>query len=522
MSSGRENSEITDSASKKSHFKYMVIVLCAIMFLAGMGFSFLFFKLNHSNSASEDKVSNTAEESDTTKESDTAGNQNNTIAETNDSDKQDADHYEESGYDTEHVLDCVGCNGQSYEYTHSTDNTLKSIVVHNEAAQDDHNAGTEVTVVFDGNRQINTYYDDHYVKEIYLDGNPITRLVYDDDNNVISGFDVDFDDRGNETKHFTYNEDGKLYYGVEYSYEYDSNDRISKSITKEYDENGTLLSRTETENDSDGNEIKSVKYSGDNVILEASELEYDDDGRYIKMICKNQDGSVTRWNDYIRDVSGDLVSVRKYNSEGILYFAKDYEDNIAVSTYLIADEVVNKRYYDKNSLLTIKVAEYTDGEETKWTEFEHDSAGRQINKTLYESGIQSVSISYEYDEQGDEKRRETVNYNEDGSVQQQHVYIYGKITQYTTYDSSGDISSVEEYEYDQLGRCINRVCYDGDGNIVQRYEYELDDNGNPIRCLLVKSDGTETLIDEWQYDENGNEVMHDMFPAKRRFEYIYM
>ncbi|MDE5598820.1 MAG: hypothetical protein K2J04_13450, partial [Lachnospiraceae bacterium] len=124
----------------------------------------------------------------------------------------------------------------------------------------------------------------------------------------------------------------------------------------------------------------------------------------------------------------------------------------------------------------------------------------------------------ECDENGNELRYQSINYNEEGGIRYLAESRYdGNGNQieckYIDYDSDGDITNVyhKAWAYDENGNEIEYISYDENGNIERMEDYEYDANGKQIEETNYDKNGRRDRWVKIEYDAAGNETLWECY-----------
>lgn len=269
---------------------------------------------------------------------------------------------------------------------------------------------------------------------IYLESKTV---FYDSDGAVFGTSEIEYDDKGNETKLINYSVDGAIIYFNEIKYEYDSKGNKIKATS--YNANGDI--RYSSEYDKNGNETR-LKYHGDGAVNCSYEWEYDDKGSKTKMTVYDADYPVSSTCEYEYDAKGNLVK-----SIDTLY------------TYL-------------------EDASYT---KITYTEYEYDKQGNMVKTITYQEESDKTLVwenQYEYD------------YNE--NIVKNERYYYGVLDLIQEIEYNDDDMKIREKssKYDENGSAVISIC-----------ETEYDENGNRIKMTTYDADGTILSTEEYEYIE---------------------
>ena len=198
-------------------------------------------------------------------------------------------------------------------------------------------------------------------------------------------------------------------------------------------------------------EAKHTTYYVDGEVDSSEERQYDEYGNLTKIIVDSQE--VTFEYEYegqnvvrcIAGSNGEMVVCREYNEE---------------------DNTIKDTFYD------------TDGTPLLFNEYQYDSNGNLMSKSIYYAKDNILAEQFLYDENGNILK---------------HIC---------------SLTLLVEYEYDTNGNIIKQTMYGEDGAVItsQQYEYEYDSFGNKTKCVEYDSRGEVQQQEEWKYDANGNLV----------------
>lgn len=336
-----------------------------------------------------------------------------------------------------------------------------------------------------------------------------------------------------------------------------------------YDENDDVESIFEYEYDDAGNELSRIIYEADGTKQSESVNEYDSNGNLIKTFDILEDGTkeLQEEKEYYED--GTIKKETSYEY-GIESWISEYDQNgnetYSLMTFFDDDgNVDDKIEYEYDSGKVIKTTFYlSDGSISSFYEYEYDSNGNEISEVVYDpDGNMKYNHTHEYDNNNvcikeawyrpdgganaiyeyapDGSWEKETHYYTDGSLWYQNEYKYEKeydsndnITKNVKY--SKDETSDEEYEkeyeylfeYDANGNTTKETYYDGDVlSSINEYKYDSNSNMTYYSSIDYNDDGTEedSYLRETEYDEYGNEIS---FITKRsgsqteRGEYEYI
>lgn len=340
----------------------------------------------------------------------------------------------------------------------------------------------------------------------------IKHETYYEDGNIRTSFEREYDENGNEIRHT--NVDSNFFYTSEHPegcYNYSV-----KEVEYEYDEYGRQIKRVEYEDgrikeqrlykneyDSFGNLIKETEYTaGGNVKgLTEYENEYDLFGNLVKVTAYTSDGNVRNVTEYEYDIFQSLIKVISYDSENNITFE-----------------------YDKSTKLMRNIF-YVDGNIYMLTEYDEDGNEIKREEYSYNEGRVSSKRVQEYDEKGNLlKQIMYVNPQEHGIAREEPLIIEvaaeveydenGNILQGVQYNEFNDegkreITAKAETEFDEEGRRIRETEYGENGNKLYMSEYTYGENGKKIETRYDFTTG-DMRSNEYQckYDAKGNQILN--------------
>lgn len=121
---------------------------------------------------------------------------------------------------------------------------------------------------------------------------------------------------------------------------------------------------------------------------------------------------------------------------------------------------------------------------------EYSSGYLKKKSTFNKSGI--ITSLTEYDSYGRISKKEDYSYNK-----------YGKIEKCISYSSSGSVKTTQKYIYDKKNKLTEIKEFDSDGKLDYRKKYYYHKNGNLKRTEVLSDNwGGGTLIEE-TYNKNG-------------------
>lgn len=207
----------------------------------------------------------------------------------------------------------------------------------------------------------------------------------------------------------------------------------------------------------------------------------------------------------------------EYDEEGNVIRENCYDENGEKWLENIFDENENKWHMTNNEY------EY---EEVKF----YDEEERIKQREIYDEGELTCLDEYEYDKENGGIKK-TYTYEEGNKEQSyENKYIYNTegnvLSMYVYYfnKSEKNLNYWIEYSYNTLGDCIEERRFDVDGKIldVTRYEYIYDAMSNITELRKIYNDFSGD-IGQWykkSYDEWGNEVEHITYDSDRNADYV--
>lgn len=396
--------------------------------------------------------------------------------------------------------------------------------------------GTDRAYTYPDGTRMEFYYDDAG-KEIY-------RVYVNLENDIENLFEARYDDTGRLVYHQIFDGEGNLLRADSYDF-HSSEDTAQHRITlgdgrtfqgvSTFDENGY---ETFTLTAQDGSEMV-YRYSEDGILI--SLQEYDPAGEPVEdpayfsvdwdQVLKIMGIGSTElgWKNhggYIRTgvqglcggalkeyaVSSEAAFVETYDPMGNLLeelyysdgkmkklgsrevFNYDQQGNYigSVDTFYYGDGNYNITTYDANGIETFMETHYFDGEAeiVSYSRYETDldDQGREVCVREFdgETGELKSVEEYEYDSQGNRKKRIRTAYNEDGGYS---VFVKdgeGKNIHDTYYYPSGNIWWQTEYNKD--GNQRSWITYYENGN--KQHLTEWNDQGEVVKEVYYNEDGT--------------------------------
>lgn len=369
----------------------------------------------------------------------------------------------------------------------------------------------------------------------------------------------EYDDRGNEIRYESYDENGKLTYARDQ--EYDAYGNVIQYTI--YNGQGNVTNICRSTYDEYGMCLRDEYYTIDDILEYSNEYVYDANGTQVSSTYSSKVYSYSNTDEQMRDIDGDMVrstsisssgyrSITTYDLYGRSLLMESYDNreepyatsqyhyddlgyfqgytNTYINTYdntrtvteydsdyKIVDEKSydangklcgwGENFYDENGYLTEEVDYRADGSTEYHRKAVYSDAGKPMeSKTIYydENNVISSESTDVYDENGYLKTNE-YRYYRDGKLNSYSFYEYenGRLQKCTDYDGTGKLEGWYIHEYDSQGRNVKTMHYDASGNVERWEENEFDERGNEVKSTCYNADGTVQYWSETFYDENG-------------------
>ena len=207
-----------------------------------------------------------------------------------------------------------------YEYEYDSEgNMIKETIV-----SDGNERCTEYEYNEDGNLIKSSDYEDEYYKEYEYDsnGNLVEERTYDGEYEYLNVYE--YDSHNNMIKATEYEYDGDVF-TFELEYEYNADDKPIRVMI--YDEDANKSSMYEIEYNSNGEVIKETDYDFDGSVRSVTEYEYDEKGNMTKEVTdynetyEEQSGTIK----YEYDADSNLVKEVEYNYVDDIVCVTEYE-----------------------------------------------------------------------------------------------------------------------------------------------------------------------------------------------------
>ena len=211
-------------------------------------------------------------------------------------------------------------------------------------------------------------------------------------------------------------------------------------------------------------------------------FEYDDQGRVTKIVTSNSDADTNELmgdptiEEFEYDDQGRCVK-HSYGSDEVHEATLSYDEQGRL-VGLESDSGTMEMQYDVGGRL-VKVIDGSDKSsertsETPYTSYQYDEQGRLAKTETPVSDSRSTGSIYRYDEKGNLK---SIDFR----------------------DKTNTITTTEEFEYDDQGRCVKlrtRGPYGAMNDSFYEYRFSYDKNGNLVTTdsLTLTYDGDGNLI----------------------------
>lgn len=373
-------------------------------------------------------------------------------------------------------------------------------------------------------------------------GNETKNLYYSRKGQILSGWEREYDPKGNPVKSVCYDK-GEITYWEEYGYdqdqnllcyarrgekrekyqehEYDENGNRTKTREYYYNEDGDLNNWCEYEYDAAGNlarEVRKFEFrEGDEIDRYHEEYEYDSAGNTTKHTSYDEDGEIGYREEYERDEAGHTIKYVDYGRDEKILDWVEYEydeagHEIKWVRYEGAGRISDWAEWKYNEAGSLMRYFLYSGEKSiaHWREYEYDAQGREVKSVVYnEEGKISCLIENSY---GTDRSNSKEIYYDDEGVKYRRESEYdkaGHLVLFAYFDRDSSLRSRWEREYDENGVMRKDIRYNKDENIYFWYEY--NEAGHATKELNYKTDGSLEKWCEYQYDQSGNCVHIDSF-----------
>ncbi len=374
-------------------------------------------------------------------------------------------------------------------------------------------------------------------KDVYQDSRAGEWGDYVGDDGECYGKWVRYDANGHMIKGWSTNENGTYYFDPVYGTMAKGN-AIIDGVAYYFDENTGICQGEAEVNENLGWHMKESYYLyADGTFGNRVVREYDGEGKWMKEITYTgdkvkRDGmfSYTYYSEKKEDMILDMEEYYEYDEEGNngYYHGKEYgtigntpylaieyiytykngkpsssviygympHDDLTSKNeitfdengkelkeiyYMVSDGVFDEYYtctyeYDENGYLSKKIQEYIDDKNNdKTVEYVNDETGNVLLKTEYVNGEKTYTITYTYDQEGNEIVSEKKDVST-GCVSEREEYVYNE---------NGDVlenrgfSAKEEWGYELrlTSKSIYEYNENGKNTLMDNYTYRYDEEG---------------------------------------------
>ena len=218
--------------------------------------------------------------------------------------------------------------------------------------------------------------------------------------------------------------------------------------------------------------------------------------------------------DLTKDAYGNLVEVKEYNN-GQTY-TTEYEYSLTNKLTKITDAQDNERnfeYDDLDNLISQDMVHTPETVNPAEITYDHDQNGNVTDQTSFNDD----DVSYSYDVLNRVLTEDLDSSTEIAYTYDQGTYNVGQLT-YADYGNNNS----QRYDYDILGRLVEKVAEIEDTNYTLEYEYDLagnittftyphggtavydyNDIGQIETVSINRGQGLETIADNIEYNHNG-------------------
>ncbi|MBE6783554.1 MAG: hypothetical protein E7536_06035 [Ruminococcaceae bacterium] len=207
-----------------------------------------------------------------------------------------------------------------YEYEYDSEgNMIKETIV-----SDEYESCTEYEYDENGNVKKSSDYENEYFVEYEYDsnGNLVEERIYDCEYEYLNVYE--YDSYNNITKSTEYEYDGDVF-TFEAEYEYNADDKPIRVMI--YDEDANKSSMYEIEYNSNGEVIKETDYDFDDTVRSVTEYEYDEKGNMTKEVTDYNE-TYEEYSETIKyeyDADSNLVKEVEYNYVDDIVRVTEYE-----------------------------------------------------------------------------------------------------------------------------------------------------------------------------------------------------
>lgn len=208
---------------------------------------------------------------------------------------------------------------------------------------------------------------------------------------------------------------------------------------------------------------------------------YDSKGNIIECLHYNKTENFRKKIIFEYDPMGNIIGKYSYNSKGDFIQKEIY-------TYNLEGKETEYSNYYKEHIINKNTHKY-------------DSQNNLIETNNYSLDNKlSKKIRYKYDNKGN--KAEFI-FNSNGELEEKNNFkANGKIIEYYTTNSKGNLYLKNQSNYDSDRNLIERYSYDSNNNILTKetHNYEFDQKENWIKDIILRSIiGSEIIIRKIKY-----------------------
>ncbi|MBQ4429787.1 MAG: hypothetical protein II871_08440 [Clostridia bacterium] len=221
-----------------------------------------------------------------------------------------------------------------------------------------------------------------------------------------------------------------------HEYEYDE---CGNNIKQTYSLTDRTIYRYESEYDEKGREL--IRRVIDGSSVSTYEYKYDDAGNYCSWTASKENGTVSSMGSIRYDENGNVLVETTYKADGRMdtRIEHEYDESGRETSY---------KYYESDNSIVFR------------REKKYDEEGKLIEERIFNEGMPSSVLVYEYDANGIAVKANGFLAVEDGSANEEVLYGWS------------------EFVYDENGNRIEIISFDLEGGkqSIIKYEYEFFEN----------------------------------------------
>lgn len=215
------------------------------------------------------------------------------------------------------------------------------------------------------------------------------------------------------------------------------------------------------------------------------------------------------FNETEYDPKGEILAQTNYSSDGLLVekIAFTYDDQGRIVTqnyYTEPDEPSEVIHYERNEkgILVKDVKKYLDGS-FDTTTYKYDDQGRLVEKiTVDDEGVTDLLEQFSWKDKLPVKRQ-TVD--SEGNITSFEEFVYddhGNPVEHRQMNEETGENQKTISQFDESKRKINEEIYDDEGDIIEKTAYRFDEKG---KLLSTEFESTVKIsTTQYTYDDEGN------------------